>query len=183
MGFLCIRSQCHHRRCVCRLLVTLCFYFRAKNDRKHRERHTQLIETMSGRVVSRRKLPGRAEPLSTEPETTQHDVPPALAGSGWYRMPNGGWAGARVNSPAISQHALPAILAALEGRSTAFNSFPSLVSRLSVIYPQDRPPVECRGVEFRVQSPTRLVQLSPATGTSSQRSGMSHSHSSNSLIS
>ena len=43
--------------------------------------------------------------------------------------------------------------------------------------------MECRGVERQVLSPTRLAQLSSATGIGSQRSGTSHSRNSNSLIS
>ena len=60
------------------------------------------------------KLPSRAEPAPSEQESSL-DVPPALSGSGRYRTPSGGWAGAPVSTPAIPQHALPAILAAATG--------------------------------------------------------------------
>ena len=92
------------------LFVTLCCYFRARNDRRRRERHRQLIATISGRSLPRRRSPGRTE--STEPDASL-DVPPALSGSGWYRTPNGGWTGSH---PAIPQNALPAILAAATGQ-------------------------------------------------------------------
>ena len=66
----------------------------------------------------------RANPLPTEPDTAQHDNPPVLAGSGWYRTPNGGWAGAPVSSPSISQHSLPAIFAAAGGQVHGIQQLP-----------------------------------------------------------
>ena len=106
------------------VLVTICCYFRARNDRRRRERHHQLIETILGRVLPGQKPPGRAHPLPTEPDAAQHDIPPVLAESGWYRKPNGDWAGAPVSSPAISQHALPAILAAAGGQVHGIQQLP-----------------------------------------------------------
>ena len=47
------------------VLVTLCCYFRARNDRRSKERHHQLIETISGWVLPRRKPSSRAHPLSS----------------------------------------------------------------------------------------------------------------------
>ena len=105
------------------VLVTLCCYFRARNDRRRRKRHHQLIETISGRVLPRRKLPGRADPMPSESESAL-EVPPALSGSGWYRTPNGGWSGAPVSPPAIPQHALPAILAAAGGQVHCVQQLP-----------------------------------------------------------
>ena len=117
-----------------------------------------------------------AEPLPSEPDASQLDVPLALAGSGWYRTPSGGWAGAPVSPLAIPQHALPAILAAAGGQVHG-------IQRPFTISQQGCPPVEYQDVDHLAPSPTRLAQLSPAIGIDSPRSGTIHSPSSSSLIS
>ena len=66
-----------------------------------------------------------------------------------------------------------------EGKSRVCSSSPSQNSHPSTNSQLVCPPVEFRGVEHRVWSPTMLVQPSPATGSGSERSGTSPSLSSN----
>ena len=97
------------------VLVTLCCYFRARNDRRRRERHHQLIVTISGR------RPIHCQPLSM----TSHQY---WLGQNGIGHPMGvGQAPQSAPQPFPSMPYQPS-LQPLEGRFTAFNNFPSLVS-------------------------------------------------------
>lgn len=101
-------------------------------------------------------------------DVAPYDVPAALSNLGWYRTPNGDWAGSPVVSPsALPNHALLVILAASGGpvhgiQQLPFQGFPPINYQ-----PAGLPPVECRGVGHPGQYPIRRDLPSHATGTSS----------------
>ena len=113
------------------VLVTLCCYFRARNDRRSKERHHQLIETISGWVLPRRKPSSRAHPLSSwircRPTwCSATTVRVRVVSDAQWRLVRG-----TCQPPSHSQHALPAILAAAGGQvhgiqQLPFPGFPSV---------------------------------------------------------
>ena len=161
------------------LLVSSSPSVATSGHRKRRECHHQLIETFSGRVVSRWKPSGRAEPVMQEhPDVNPYDVPSALTDSESYRTQNGGWAGARASVPPSCQ-VMPFRQSLQRSMASSSSGFPA--SRPSTISQQGCPLVECRGASLLVPSPTRHDLPSPVTGIGSLRSGtnlnLSHSSS------
>ena len=137
---------------IVRLHGTICWYIRAGNGRNLRDHHNQLLETISGRVVTRRKPPGWPEP-----------VRPALSQSCWYGTPSKGWIDGPSALPqallsptaaAVGSHPyLPAILAGTRGSVHGIHQLP-FPGFLPVNYQRGCPPVELQDADLQGRSHT-----------------------------